>query len=189
MNATQSLLVCLEAMDSRWELPAVPPKAESCVIGWRTRPMPRDAGVPEWAVAILAHALAKNAMVTFAVKAGDRTRFVHASTADEVRQAFDTEYFDWTQRGQVIFLSAPESPPKLSESHLRAAESTAGLQTLSHSGVIGVLLPGVDGDVAGLYTFSSGLQKSLIASLKTACLDLGTEYRVVTADEFGEAVL
>lgn len=182
-DMVQDFLVCLDWTDSRWELPSVASSMQSCLIGWRSAPAV-DAGIPEWAADLLARTMVKHALVTFPVRTGGRTRFVHASRADEARAAFNAEHFDWTQRGQVIVLSPPHSPPELSESHLHMAGDGARLKTLSNLGATGVLLPGVDGDVAGLYTFSSDLQNVLLASLKTACRDFGAGFRRVTETEF-----
>jgi hypothetical protein len=187
MDAAPKIFVCLDGIDRRWELPLVPSPVQSCLVGWRIAPISTDAGVPDGVARILANTLVKHALVTFPTRTGGRVRFVHASHADDVRRAFDTEYFDWTQRGQVMFLSPPDSPPpKISESHLDIAQDGARLHTLAGMGVTGVVLPGVDGDVAGIYTFAGGLQDALLTSLRIVCADVGATCRVVTGAELAE---
>jgi hypothetical protein len=187
VDAPPKIFVCLDRIDRRWELPLAPSPVESCLLGWRVVPISTHAGVPEVVAGILANTLVKHALVTFPTRAKGRVRLVHASHADDVRRAFDTEYFDWTQRGQVMFLSPPDSsPPEISESHLAMTQDGARLHTLAAIGVTGVVLPGVDGDVAGIYTFAGGLQDALLSSLRMACAGVGATCRVVTDAELAE---
>jgi len=60
------------------------------------------------------------------------------------------------------------------------------MDKLAGAGVTGLLVPGVDGDVAGLYTFSDDLWTASIDALGTACQGAGVECRNVTETEFAE---
>lgn len=191
MTHIKAILVCFDHSDGRWELPvAVSAGLRRCLIGWQTSPPPVDAGIPEDVARLLASTLVSHALVTFPTRTGRRGfSFVHASRADDAQRAFNAEYFNWSQRGQVIFLSLAEAPPPaLSEEHLRLATDGESLHKLAGAGVTGVVLPGVDGDVAGIYTFTYNLRGELLAGLRAACERAGVQFRDVTEAELAEAL-
>lgn len=188
MVHVNSLLVCVDYREPIWELPiAVAPGVTRGLIGWQTSPSPVDAGLPPAVASLLASALTEHALLSFPEIEGRRTVFVNARGAEVARRAFDSEYFDWSRRAQVIFLSPREAPPpSLSDVHLRLSQDAQSMHELSGAGVTGLLLPGVDGDVAGLYTFNDDLWNESIAALRMACQGAGVEWRSVTETEFAE---
>jgi hypothetical protein len=161
----------LDHGDTRWELPvATIAGVFRCLVAWRVVPSPPDAGVPEDVSQLLARALVSQALVTFPNGRGSQFTFIHTDQAEEARQAFDAEYFDWTQRGQAIFLSPLESsPPALPKRCIDIAFKPERFFELAELGVKGLTLPGVDGDVAGIYTFGASFRNELINALRREC--------------------
>jgi hypothetical protein len=190
MSHSHAILVCLDRYGSQWQLPMkLAPEVRHCVVGWQTTPPLIDAGVPDDVARILVSALLKHALVTFPVRSGGGISFVHTCRADVALQAFHTEYFDWSQRGQVIFLSPVDAPsPRVSEAHLDLAQDGERFLTLTDFGITGIVLPGVDGDVAGIFTFAGKLLDELLAALRAACEDAGAGFRNVTEAELAGAL-
>ena len=187
MTHPNELVACFDYRDSVWELPVAVPQVSRCLLAWRTTPVPLDAGMPLSVASLFASALASHALVSFATGVRGHVSFVHASRPEDVLQAFAEPYFNWSRRAQVIFLSAAESePPALSERHLRLAYESEAFDVLSSIGVTGLLLPGVDGDVAGLYAFSRNLGDRLTSGFKKACADVGADWRSVSESELRE---
>ena len=171
MALALDVFVCLDQRDSRWELPvATIAGVYRCMVAWRAVPPPLDAGVPVDVRQLLARALVSQALVTFPEGRGRKFTFIHTDQADQAQRAFDAEYFDWTQRGQAIFLSPlKSSPPALLKTHIDIAFQPEGFSELLGVGVTGLVLPGVDGDVAGIYTFGAGFRKDLIDAVRREC--------------------
>jgi hypothetical protein len=189
MAHVKAIYVCFDQCDDRWELPlAVSAGIFRCLVGWRVIPPAVDAGLSAGARKLLASALVSNSRVTFPCGSGRQFTFVDALRPEDAQRAFDAEYFDWTQRAQVIFLSPLETPPPvLSKADIRLAQRV-DRQRLIGSRITGVVLPGVDGDVMGIYTFSHVLRDQLLAFLRTACAKAEVEFRVVTEAELVEAL-
>jgi hypothetical protein len=81
--------------------------------------------------------------------------FTWSSTSDPKQAAagvFSGEPFAWSLQAQVVVLSEPGVSPRLDERHLELLTKPQLFQGLASLGAIGALLPGVDGDVAALYT-------------------------------------
>jgi hypothetical protein len=166
-------------------LPVLKSNVHRCLFGWAESTPAIEGGIPECAVSILATALLRQACVTFPIKKGRRVVFVASRTLDTASEAFHDGYFNWSQRGQVVFLSPPDSPvAPLTERHLDVAEDADRFDQLADIGVTGVVVPGVDGDVAGIYTFDAGLRDRLISSVRTASNEAGAEFQIVSEAEF-----
>jgi len=188
MSQVKTILVCLDQADPKWELPVDTGRGvQRCMIGWVTDPPPVDTGVPVDVARMLSGVLVNHAVVNYPRKVNKSASIVHAVTAEQAQPAFEDEYFDWTQRGQVILLSPPNTPsPAISERSLEVARDPARLHRLCDDGFSGVMLPGVDGDVAGVYTCAAGLRDSLLESLEAACRDIGARFRKVAEDQFAD---
>jgi hypothetical protein len=76
----------------------------------------------------------------------------------------------------------------LEEKHLEVGSDLGLFGELAQSGAVGVLLPGVDGDVAGLYSFTTSMALGVRAALEDAARIAGTECVVATADDFRELI-
>ena len=201
-----SIFVCLEPRRSEWQLGVLPPPTGRMIlIGWREEPAPVDAGVPPEVAAAVARALTSIGRITFLSSA------VHASagggwsplkrgpgpadltsTTDPqtVMQAFDDAAHPWWMQGQVLFLSAADvAPPGLERAQLLALlenEWTAAAGALSARGVIGILRPGVDGDLAGLLTLTADAERASLAALERESRLASFEWSVLTEDAFAD---
>ncbi|HSS38068.1 MAG TPA: hypothetical protein VLT58_04805 [Polyangia bacterium] len=180
------------------------PHAERRLIGWKVDPPPVDGGVPVAVGNLLAAALCRQATLSFpaAVKAMGRhgpfdgswrvgRDFVWTSTRDPRRAAagvFEGEPFSWTLQGQVVVLSPPESSPELAESHLHVGTAPGMIEDLQRLGATGLLLPGVDGDVAGLYAFAARDMKALEEELASATREAGGEFVWVDEAAFSQSL-
>ena len=162
------------------------------MIGWRVEPTPVDGGAPENVARIIAAGLVRHVRVTFAE--GIRRplgsfswSILHTTDADQATQLFDSAYFSWATRSQLAFLSSPSAPPpEISKTHYRHALEREQFRSLAACGVTGILAPGVDGDVAGLYTFNDELWFALTSSLKDTCESFGVAWDDVQESAFAE---
>ncbi|WP_191083099.1 hypothetical protein [Roseococcus microcysteis] len=155
--------------------------------GWRCDHLlwPRradgEAGPPEATVAALAAALGAVADTLFLAEASQAPHRLAApwslrrqgapaaiglvQTRDPavIATLFDQPGFDWTQRGQMVWLFPPDAPPCADADILAAmAEDPPG--TLP-AACTGLLRPGTDGDFAELATRDAALRAALLAAL------------------------
>lgn len=83
---------------------------------------------------------------------------------------FDDAGFPWWLQGQVALLSEREAPPPDIDHDtvlaLLADEWTKHAASLGPVGVVAVLRPGVDGDVAGLLSLTDAFDRSVLAALE-----------------------
>jgi hypothetical protein len=79
---------------------------------------------------------------------------------------FDDPGYPWCLQGQVALLSAPDSPPPLVDRETLFAVFADGweqnAQRLRGAGIFGLLRPGVDGDVAGVFTLADDAGQALV---------------------------
>jgi hypothetical protein len=201
-----SILVCLDPRRPEWQLGELPPSAgRLMLIGWKKDPEPVDGGVPEDVAPLLARALTSIGRVTFlssAVQASSGSGWWplkrapgHAelmSTTDPqtVMQAFDDAAHPWSMQGQVLLISAPaEAPPEIDRKQLRALlenEWAEAAKALSTPGVIGVVRPGVDGDLAGLLTLTADAERMSLAALESETHRASFDWAVLSEDAFTE---
>ena len=202
-----SIFVCLEPRRSdSWQLGALPPATgRMTLIGWKKYPEPVDGGVPEDVASLLARAFTSIGRVTFLSSA------VHAATGSgwwplkrapgpaelmsttdpqTLMQAFDDAAHPWSMQGQVLLISAPaEAPPEIDRKHLRALlenEWGDAADALSAPGVIGVVRPGVDGDLAGLLTLTADAERASLDALERESRLASFDWSVLTEEAFAE---
>jgi hypothetical protein len=185
MVNVHAILVCLNPRESKWELPIeLGAAVSSYLVGWKAASPQVEAGIPDVAAEILAKSLVDFSLVTFPRRTGRHLAFAHTRRSEDVRRALMADDYDWSLRAQVIFLTPPEAPPpKLSQEDLRQAGIGKEFFRLIDKGIAGLVLPGVDGDVAGVYLFSESLVGPSLRSLKRACEEEGVQFREVTEDE------
>lgn len=202
-----SIFVCLEPRRSDvWQLGVLPPSmGRMMLIGWKKDPEPVDAGVPEDVAAVVARALTSIGRVTFPSSAvhapagGGWSPFKRGpgsadllSTTDPqtVMQAFDDAAHPWWMQGQVLVISAPSVPsPEIDRKHLRALlenDWSGVADALSPPGVIAVLRPGVDGDLAGLLTLTADAERTSLAALEGETRRASFDWSVLTEDAFAD---
>jgi hypothetical protein len=108
---------------------------------------------------------------------------------DVVAALFEQDAFPWHLRGQAVLLSDGERPPpKVSVGLLRAifGGCVAASDCLGEA-VDGLLLPAVDGDFAGLYTFTQARWSAVIRALEAAESSHGTVLHRLTEREMKQA--
>ena len=103
---------------------------------------------------------------------------------------FDDGGFPWWLQSQVALLSNPEAaPPDLEGAALLSLVDDAWAThaaDFSGAGVLGILRPGVDGDVAGLLSLTTSFEVAMLAALESESLQAGFEWAVLSEDAFRE---
>jgi len=200
-NPLRALLLCPRFSGEQWQLPVDDAFGDRALIGWRTERRRVDAGVPSSVARLLAEALCRRATVTFAkghhAPAGVSLvprqwrmgrHFEWRSTRDPHEAAagiFGDPLFPWDRPGQLAFLSPPGHIPSLDERQLALTHDPSMASTLRGLFVCGLLLPGVDGDVAGLYAFGAADSEAYRSQLVTCARELAVTVEV--SDEPGFA--
>jgi hypothetical protein len=172
-----------------WELPSPRDTRDYSLIGWHVHPEPVDSGVPPAVAGLLARAICDFATISFLSDASSSQPFSLVSTTDPqvARRLFDEANYSWAQHGQVALLSARNAePPGLTAQQLRELNEQRNLDVAKQVGFIGILLPGVDGDVAGLWVFDPSTKQRLIDAMRTQCEATVYHFEVLTEKEFRE---
>ena len=105
-------------------------------------------------------------------------------------ELFRAESFSWELRGQMVLLSPGGSPPP-SLSYVQL-EDAFRRRWIDHArlglpaDILGLLLPGVDGDFVELVAFDEGLWRSLPEELAAECGNAGVGWSIVPEAEFKE---
>jgi hypothetical protein len=198
MSQLDLFFLCRNYEELIWELPIrVAHGWRRGLLGWSLAARSIDAGVPGRVAHLLATVLVRHAVVIFPSGTGRRPllsrkwiagrdfSFIHATQADEAVRLFNAKNFEWSIGAQTVFLSPIGAPPPiLAEAHLDLARDGDNLDRLALAGVVGLLLPGVDGQVAGLYTFGDDLWNNLIVDLSGLSAAMGMVWREVSEIEF-----
>jgi hypothetical protein len=180
---------------SEWQLPTDVHVAERLLLGWRCQSAPTDGEPPPAVASLLATALRKHATLTFASpvrppagatwKLGRNFVWITSSTDREAAQGiFDADFFSWNQQGQVVVLGSPGVALALDERYLELHSDPALFEELKSAGAQGVLLPGVDGSVAGLYFFNTGISSAVGRELDSATHAMGGRCVVTRGEDF-----
>ncbi len=202
-----SMFVCLDPRGAEWQLGALPPPAgRMTLIGWREEPAPVDAGVPRQVAAAVARALTSIGRITFlssavhapagggwspSKKRGPAPAELTSATDPEaVMHAFDDAAHPWWMQGQVLFLSEPGAAAvEIDREQLLALlenDWAAAAGALPARGVVAVLRPGVDGDLAGLLTLTAGAERASLAALERESRLASFDWSVLAEDAFAE---
>ena len=140
---------------------------------------------------VLAGALCDCATVSFLSGDSRRPRFTMVSTTDPsvAIALFDDATYSWTQQGQLAMLSGEDTPaPDLTAEQIRALIESLSPGIAQQAGFTGMLLPGVDGDVAGLWIFDPVAKRQLMKALLRWCEAAGYRLTNTTEDEFRESL-
>ena len=183
----------------RWEIPDA---GDPLLIGWRVSPQPADAGVPSEVADALARglcAIGTVAWFTAEPRVGEavvstqserlfeslrRSRTLSLVKSRDPKRAvtlFDAPGTDWTLRGQATFVSRDFSEDTAFEPFFNVAgdPGSNSMDTLREIGVEAILLPGVDGDIAGLYSLDSDKGDDFVRGARSA----GAEVSVADGEE------
>ena len=191
------LKFCPAFTRAEWQLPTDVPGAR-VLIGWRVEPPPVDAGVPPVVADVLVRGLCRQALLSYPSASasansasGRRLRagrdFDWKSTQDAreaIPEIFESPAFPWDLQGQLVVLSHPGTRLVLDERHLEVVARPELFATLQALGATGLLLPGVDGDVAALYTFDPGDMPTLVGVLSALAEEAGADCVSLTETDF-----
>ena len=112
------------------------------------------------------------------------------ASGQELRLVFDAErgrggrrhlqddMASWNRQGQIVVLSAADEVPALEERHLELSADSKVAGTLRDQGGRALFLPGVDGDVAGLYALDATYGAAIRAEIADAVRRLGFDTQV-----------
>ena len=107
---------------------------------------------------------------------------------EAVARLFDDARYPWWLQGQVGLLSAREAAPpdcdRLALTDLLGDDWASRIASLARSGVLGILRPGVDGDLAGLLSFAHAFEESVLIALEKEVRRSGGAWAVLTEDAF-----
>jgi hypothetical protein len=102
-------------------------------------------------------------------------------------RVFDDEGFPWWMQGQVILLSRPDAPPPAVDERVLLAsfddDWTMNVAALGPS-VDAVVRPGVDGDVAGLWSLAETFEQTVLVALENEARAAGFSWAIVSEEEF-----
>jgi hypothetical protein len=95
--------------------------------------------------------------------------WVSTLRASSAAALFDRAAFPWWAQGQVVLLSRPDgAPPSVCDTTLRdlgTDDWALRAMALRDAGVLGVMRPGVDGDLAGVLSLDAAFDASFVAAL------------------------
>ncbi len=104
------------------------------------------------------------------------------------RLMFSAEPFDWSQRGQLAFLTQKtEQPPALDYRLVEQCFHRQSLGAILSSQVpllLGLLYPGVDGDFAGVASAESRFLPVFLEDLRCSCEAADVSFAITSEDEF-----
>lgn len=113
-------------------------------------------------------------------------RLCRSGDLPRVRQLFNAPGFCWSQRGQIAMLVPPGAAFAPERVELLAAigtERLMALDSLYAQGAAYILLPGVDGCVAGLHAPLTDAIDSFVATLKTCAAACGIQLKEVSEQD------
>jgi hypothetical protein len=197
----EALLVCEDVREAHWELPISAAAVSLTLLGWVVRPDPVDAGVPAPVANLLADLLVRFATVSYfsgELDAGVLGRLLsrgapacvcHSRDAQTIAELFRDDYFHWSQKAQAAFLSPPDSaPPHLRIQDLEDALAGRNYASFRSRDIVALIIPGVDGDVAGFYALQADLWPRIRTELQQAVTAKKVEWRLLDERAFARAL-
>lgn len=103
---------------------------------------------------------------------------------DVVERLFEDDGFPWSLESQVLFVAPPGALPQLDAALVLACLAVpirASVAQLVEAGVRGLLVAGVDGDVAGLYALNAEWRARLVQHVGAAVVAAGAQWETVDA--------
>ena len=108
-------------------------------------------------------------------------------------QLFDDERFQWFMRAQAVVLSDPNGALPALDWGLLDGALGKPIQTpadrLRAAGVLVLIVPGVDGCVAGFYFLDEAFGSTFVATLQTLCLEMNIPGEVLSEAQFRERLM
>lgn len=121
-----------------------------------------------------------------------RMAVVSSTDPHVVAYLFDDACFSWSLQGQMAFLSDPSSPAPdlrgvISKAWWRKYQA-APQEVIARYGLMGVLRPGVDGDVLGILFRSSADKDQFLAALQKEAKSSGMHLKMCDETEFMDSL-
>lgn len=129
-----------------------------------------------------------------AMWSGIPSRAVVVSSNDPkvVNSLFDASYFNWALQGQIVFLSGLSEPvPNLKDALSKASQKKyedAPLDAIHDYSLVGIMRPGVDGDVAGFLFRSVAHKESFLKVLREEAESNGMQFKICNEAEFMDSL-
>lgn len=217
MTRNNSLFACVGPTKAHWQLgPLHQARGQIILIGWRLAIIPLDEGVPSLVALTVARALTSVATVSFPVSelghdadsgkdlvrtlesgrlirhAPRNVRFLSTRDPRKTIRLFQDPGYPWHLQGQVALLSPRHSdPPAIDRQDLFSLMEDDWLERslqLISRGVVGVLRPGVDGDIAAILSLDDDFAKSLMEALESAAREAGFDWSLLPENKFIDAL-
>jgi hypothetical protein len=213
MIEARDIVICRDPRAPHWRIPTTIASSVA-VIGWVERAANVEGGMPEWTADLVARALTAQHRMTFlsslrferrpeflsehvlsGVKAlfgqGPR-RFAMVSTRDPAvaRRAFDDPGFPWWLQGQSVLIQAADAGELTltADAALKMLSPEVDPSAWRHRGIVAELRPGVDGDIAALYSADIAVQTGLLASLQREAIHAGAHFEELAEEAFAAAL-
>jgi hypothetical protein len=118
---------------------------------------------------------------------------VSTRQAKTVVRLFDEPAFPWWLEGQIVLLSSAEGSLPLLDgksaiSLLDNDNSSRQREICLNAGILGIIRPGVDGDIAGFLSLNPSIEARLLSTLENESLRLGFDWSVLCKTEFSESL-
>jgi hypothetical protein len=174
------------------------------LLGWLVRPATVDAGLPDGFAQLLADVLTQHVRVSLFSGAPQRRgllerwfshphakpgALVHTRDPGRVREFFASTAFDGSLRATAAFLSPLDAPaPELAGEDLENALAGRAYDGWRARGIVGLVMPGVDGQVLGVYAFDTSAWTRWKEGLRETARRHDIEWRDVDEDAFARAL-
>lgn len=180
-----ALLMCRDPHSSDWELPF--DSTDGVLLGWVVEPESFDGGAPPAVANLLSQLVCRMGIVTYLSHDGvavpkSKHKVVTTREPSVAAALFDDPAYPWTQYGQAAFLS-DDATLQVTSRVLNEVVGQRKASAAERAGFKGVLLPGVDGVVAGLWMFQAGGLDSFVAALEEC-----SELHVLDEEQFRDAL-
>lgn len=105
---------------------------------------------------------------------------------ESAQRMFEDGAFPWWMQGQIVLLSAPDgAPPDLDRAALLALLGEDWRRRIAPgTGMLGMIRPGVDGDVAGFQPLAEGFGEVLLSHLEREIVVAGWEWAILSEEGF-----
>jgi hypothetical protein len=117
-----------------------------------------------------------------------RIQLVSTADPNVASRIFYEDGFSWQMQGQIVLLlPAASNPPLLDRKGLGMLMECDWEQALAKLGLrhlLGVMRPGVDGDVAGIWSFDKAFTQALLAGLLKEAQREDYEFLLVSEEKF-----
>jgi hypothetical protein len=188
--------LALDFVEPTWHLPVGASNWHRALLGWSVTPAPVDSGVPRPVAELLCATIVARGRVTFAKglsqpgsvlgfrrtwREGREFEWVTTRDPKAAMALFDDEAFPWSMQAQAAHVVEDPGPASSLAPGDLGVPDERRIDDLARRGVCMLLLPGVDGDFAGIYARSDASRSAILEDLRTGVVRLGAEW-VVTSE-------